>query len=485
MPDVRALLRRVSAPLLSTCLPLLTVLGLPDVCLPVLRGAEFHAGPGQSLDSPFEVPWHALRAGDTVYIHWRERPYRHKWVVAGRGTTAQPIVVRGVPGPDGQLPRIDGEWAVTPPRVNFWSEERAVIKIGGAHVPDVAHPAHIVIENLDIRGAHPDFQFLGRAGLQSYSDAASAIYVESGSQITIRNCVLHDCANGFVSAHASSDVLLEGCELHFNGIQGSIYQHNCYSASRGMTCQFNRFGPLAVGCRGNNLKDRSAGLVVRYNWIEGGNRQLDLVEGDDSEEILRDPRYRRSFVYGNVLVEHEGGGNNQILHYGGDNGHEPSYRKGVLYFLYNTVVSHRTDRTTLARLSTSDESAVVAGNILYTKAPGANLAILDETGQVRLSRNWIKRGWVASHERGYSGHIAADGNLEGEAPGLTNLAAEDFRPAPGSPCLDVGPDLRLDGEFELTLDWEFAAPRGARIRRPRGAMDLGAFEAHSPAAGTP
>ena len=211
--------------------------------------------------------------------------------------------MRGVPGPDGQLPKIDGERAVTPPPLNFWSEERAVIKIGGARVPPSESPLHVVLENLDIRGAHPNYQFLGRNGIQHYSEDASSIYVESGAHITVRNCVLHNCANGFFTAHQSREVLLEGCDVHSNGIRGSIYQHNSYTAARGMTYQFNRFGPLAEGCSGNNLKDRSAGLVVRYNWIEGGNRQLDLVEGDDSDEIIEDPRYHRTFVYGNVLVE--------------------------------------------------------------------------------------------------------------------------------------------------------------------------------------
>ena len=69
---------------------------------------------------------------------------------------------------------------------------------------------------------------------------------------------------------------------------------------------------------GNNLKDRSAGLVVRYNWLEGGNRLLDLVESD-FPSYYENPSYRNTYVYGNVLVEQDGG-NSQVIHYGGDNG---------------------------------------------------------------------------------------------------------------------------------------------------------------------
>ena len=216
---------------------------------------------------------------------------------------------------------------------------------------------------------------------------------------------------------------------------------------------------------------------MRYNWIEGGNRQLDLVEGDDSDEIVRDPRYRRTFVYGNTLIEHVGDDNNQILHYGGDNGEEPLYRKGVLYFVNNTVVSHRSGTTTLARLSTNEESALIAGNILYATAPGANLAILDESGLVRLSRNWIRRGWVNSHERSFEGRVTGRANIDGESPGFTDFARQNFRPGSDSPCVNAGMPLRLPDDHELTLDWEFAAPRGARARKKQGAVDLGAFEA--------
>ncbi|MCA9076383.1 MAG: polysaccharide-degrading enzyme [Planctomycetaceae bacterium] len=440
---------------------------------------DYHIGPGQEFESPFEAPWHRLLPGDTVFIHWREKSYRNKWVLVGHGTAAQPITVKGVPGPNGELPLIDGESATTPPGLDFWSEQRAVIKIGGANVPDVEFPTHIVVENLDIRAAHPYHMYLGSEGLKAYSEAASAIYVESGSNITIRNCIMRDCANGFFSAYQSRDVLVEGCYIHTNGMPGTYYQHNSYTAGRGVTYQFNRFGPLREDCLGNALKDRSAGLIVRYNWIEGGNRQLDLVEGDDSMEIVDDPRYGQTFVYCNVLIEHEGDGNNQMLHYGGDNGNEPDYRKGVLYFLNNTVISHRTDRTVLARLSTNEETAVVTGNVFYTSAPGSHLAILDESGLVRMTGNWIRKGWKSSHEDGFEGRVIASRNVEGESPRFVDFNGQDFRPVVDSPCIDAGAPLIIDEEHEITLDWEFAMPRGARARKLIGAIDLGAFEARA------
>ncbi len=346
---------------------------------------------------------------------------------------------------------------------------------GGANVPEDREPAHIVIENLDIRGARPGRFFIGRDGLTEYEEAASAIFVEKGEHITIRNCMMHDCGNGFFSAADSRELLIESCVLWDNGIEGSYYEHNAYTAAAGITYQFNSFGPLRDGCGGNNLKDRSAGTVIRYNWIAGGNRQLDLVDGEDSESIRRDPRYRETYVYGNVLVEYDGNDNNQIVHYGGDSGNEESYRSGALRFYQNTVVSYREGTTTLLRLSTDSQSADVRGNILYVTAPGDHFAILDESGTARLSGNWIKEDWRDSHDAENGRVISIDDQWTGESPGFVDPDRGDFSLTPDSPCRDR--DVELDVLDEFLPTFEFAAPRGWQERAENSPRDLGAFEA--------
>src|SRR5690606_26101384 len=186
------------------------------------------------------------------------------------------------------------------------------------------------------------------------------------------------------------DILIQGNYIHGNGNVGRAFEHNAYTAAIGIVYEGNRFGPLRAGSVGNALKDRSAGLVVRYNWIEGGNRQLDLTEGDDTDAIPAHPSYRRTWVYGNVLIEPDGAGNSQIVHYGGDNQDTALYRKGVLHFFHNTVVSLRSGNTTLMRLSTDDETADVRNNVLFVAAPGWRLAMLDGSGTLLLGHNWTK-----------------------------------------------------------------------------------------------
>src|SRR5688572_12587881 len=101
----------------------------------LLSGGTFEVGPGRAYTSIGAVPWESLQAGDTVRIHWRATPYREKWVIARQGTAALPIVVQGVAGSNGALPVISGDGATTRSALNYWNENRGVIKIGGSSVP--------------------------------------------------------------------------------------------------------------------------------------------------------------------------------------------------------------------------------------------------------------------------------------------------------------------------------------------------------------
>ena len=446
------------------------------------EATDYHVGPELGMLANIgDVPWESLVAGDRVLIHWRETPYKEKWVLCRSGTPASPIVVSGVPGPAGQLPVIDGRDAVTRTELNFWNEVRGVLKIGGASIPSDTLPAHIVIENLDIRSGRPPYTFTNHSGgVDSYADHAAAIYVEKAEHLTIRNCILRDSGNGlFIGAHdgLTQNILVERNWIYDNGIEGSYYQHNTYTAAIHLTYQLNRFGPLRTGCGGNNLKDRSAGLVVRYNWIEDGNRQLDLVDAEDSAVLVNHPAYSATFVYGNVLIESDGEGNSQILHYGGDSGTTADYRKGTLHFFNNTVISTRAGNTTLMRLSTNDEHADIRNNIIYTSAAGYHLAMLGDAGTMDLRTNWLMDGWVTSHSS-FSGSIVDHGsNIEGTDPEFRDFAGQDYSPSLGGVCEDAGGDLAAAAIPTHEPIRQYHLHQNASSRPHDSARDLGAFEA--------
>lgn len=452
---------------------LLLVLLLP---LSSAHPGIFEVGPEKEFENIGDVPWESLTAGDEVLIHWRLQPYKEKWVIAVRGMESRPFVVRGIPGEDGALPVVDGRDAVTRKKINFWNENRGVVKIGGANLPSVDVPTWIVLENLDIRSGRTPYQFTGRSGLTPYSRNAASVYVENGQNVTIRNCILRDSGNGLFVSHASQSITVEGCWILENGIENSIYEHNAYTAALGMVYQYNRFGPLRINCLGNNLKDRSAGTVVRYNWIEGGNRQLDLVDAEDSQDLVDHPSYRTTFAYGNILVEPDGAGNSQIVHYGGDSGNTGIYRKGVLHFFNNTVVSTRSSNTTLMRLSTNEETCDCRNNVVYVTQPGTSLAMLDSTGFMQIKNNWLKSGWRTSHS-GLLGIIDdGGGNVTGENPRFLDEPGQDYRPDPSSPCINAGTLLHPDAPPLHVLALQYVK-HSAFMKRPFDTrLDIGAFE---------
>jgi hypothetical protein len=412
-----------------------------------LPAEDYHVGQEQPLASIGSVPWGDLKPGDRVLIHWRPEPYREKWVVCCQGTPSEPIAISGVPGPEGQLPVINGDGARTDPALNYWAEERGVVKIGGSNRPADLMPKHLVVEHLEIRGGRRPYSFTGRNGLSQYSKAASAIFVEKAEDLTLRGLVLHDCSNGLVVSHQSRDVTIEGCHIHGNGNEGSPMEHNVYTESLGLTFQFNRLGPLREGSRGNNFKDRSAGMVVRYNWIEGGNRQLDLVDCVDNTAISTSPRYRDSWVYGNTLIEPEDGGNNQLVNYGGDSGQTEHYRKGTLHFWHNTIVTSRSGPTVLFRFFTADERVDCRNNIFFASDPRGHIVPRVGEGRIAFGRNWISKEWQPTSEGedpSLPGVIGVENLIEGIDPGFE---PEAFTLATDSQCsgsAEVIPDSLAD-----------------------------------------
>ncbi|QDT16500.1 polysaccharide-degrading enzyme [Alienimonas californiensis] len=424
-------------------------------------GADYEVGPGRALAELDQVPWEALEAGDVVTIHARPEPYRAKFVLCVRGTQEKPIVVRGVRDAEGSRPIIDGRDAVARSELNYWNEARGVVKIGGANKPADLTPAHIRLEGLEIRGGRQPHQFEGRDGLAAYAVNAAAVFVEKGAQITLRDCALRDSGNGLFVAGESRDVRIEACEIDGNGNPGSTQEHNAYTEALGMVYEGNAFGPLREGALGSNLKDRSAGLIVRGNRIEGGNRQLDLVDAGNSN-ISAHPSYRTTEVVGNLLIEPADAGNNQIVHHGGDSNHYENYRPGGLRFEYNTVVTRRPGITTLLFLSSPEGAATVRGNVVVAPE-GGRPVVLTGPGRVELGVNWFARRW----EPGAPVRVTGGENvLSGRDPGLV---AGGFAPADGSPLIDAGPANVAPPTVQ------FAPPLGVTSRQDAGPPDLGAL----------
>jgi uncharacterized coiled-coil protein SlyX len=434
----------------------------------------YEVGPDKAYQAISDVPWESLRGGDVVLIHWRAAPYAEKVSISVDATAAAPLVVRGVPGPGGALPVIDGNAAGRRPALAFWNEARGVVRVGGATVPLVETTRHVLIENLEIKGAHPSNTFVSPNGaMQPYAENAAAIDIEQAEDVTVRNCILRGSAMGLFASEPKG-LRVEGSSLLDNGIVSDHYAHNLYvSGGAGVVLETNRLGPMIAGSVGSNVKDSSAGLVVRYNWIEGGNRQLDLVDSDNPD-VVADSGYRTTYVYGNVMLDPNGAGSRVIVSYGGDSGTFENYRKGVLHFYNNTIVSLQNGPMTAFNLATPEEAVDARNNIFFSSF--GVVAFLGETGVASLSRNWLNEGWVPSLSGGSFVLNGGDSSLVGGDPGFTDLPAQDYELSVGSQCIDAGAPLAPDVQPHYPPEYEYVRHASSRARPVDSALDIGAYE---------
>jgi hypothetical protein len=91
-----------------------------------------------------------------------------------------------------------------------------------------------------------------------------------------------------VGRTAGRQTVVRGNYFYDNGSPDSYLEHQSYTESDGVVYEYNHFGHMRAGARGSQLKDRSAGTIVRYNYIEGSPSgwMLDLVEPENGYQAL-------------------------------------------------------------------------------------------------------------------------------------------------------------------------------------------------------
>ena len=460
----------------------------------------YDVGPGRAHTELTTVPWVSLQAGDVVNVYYRPEPYRTKLGLRASGTAQRPVVINGVTDAQCRRPIITGENAVTMAdarRTPFFSEKYSEF-LGTIFIyrapsdPYAYKPKHLEIRNLKITGAAKGNTYTSQQGTPGkFTGGAAGIYAIVVEDLLVENCEITGNSIGvFVNTRndmeedASRRITIRRNIISLNGTPGSWFDHNLYIQAQGALYEGNTIGKLTAGAIGSSLKDRSSGTVIRFNRIDAAARAIDLVETEGGgTSVFKDPDYNTAWVYGNLIVNDwsspltSSGG---LIHWGGDNSPQ-LFRRGTLYFYYNTVVSwgerKRTWRITLFDLPSDEQRVEARGNILCSLGD-PNWQLLGHYGKLDLvGTNWIQDGWQNGYE-GAKVEVNVRGKvLTGAEPGFKALASGDFTLGDKSPAVDAG-DTAAPAELASRwLDGEYRQG-GAAARRTRhgSAYDLGAFE---------
>ena len=469
------------------------------------------------------VPWLSLEAGDEVRIHWKAEPYRVKIGLRAQGTAEAPVKITGVVGPGNALPEISGENAATPavlssfytPYSEQWpTESLGVILIDrGPNTPYSYKPKYITIQNLKISGGYTEHTYTALDGTSQYYDNfSSGIHALIVENLIIHNCEITDNGEAlFVVSRGDEDqtsrnLLVEYSKIYGNGVAGSDRRHNIYTEVVGATFQYNYIGRERDTATGSTLKDRSAGLIVRYNYIEATARALDIVDVEDGGTILQNtPGYHETYVYGNVILNDMDTSNHSgnIVHYGYDNV-PAGARLGPHYFYNNTVVVTGTGEADIWRTNVFDGgkdwgtaewdnqiTVNLYNNIFYytpgLTASGQEMNIANHFGTYNFEgTNWLSTGWSLIRP-GHEAIANQNGTIiNGTSPGFANEAGRDFTLTGGSPAIDqatalpsaLTTDYPLVNMYTDTADGVYRATVGSGV-------DLGAFESDGTGSGSP
>ena len=453
---------------------------------------EYEVGPGKPYATPGAIPWASLSAGSTVRIYWRDEPYHDKILLSAVATPQQPVRVLGIAHTNGGRPVLDGNGASAAGLLyvpySYASEMSLLAVTRTSSQAAGSKPANILVQGLELRGAQPNVTFTNGNGVaQSYYSSAGGIYIHGADNVTIRDCVVSNCANGIVATGDSGgeggvnrNLVIDRCWLTSSGLPGVYHGYNLDTEAIGMTAQFNRLDRPASGNNVANFRDRSAGTVIRCNWIEGGANALDLVEPIGAVALITaDPSYASAFVCGNIFRNGEGDygtDGSTLIHFGGGYGTSATFRSGTLWFAHNTAVINSARYQTRAFSLDVAAATVEAVNNLVHFSGGTQLLLNNNTGNLHLGKNWFTTGW----QTGGGTVTGAAKVVAGTNPLFVNLAGGDLHLATNSPCLDAAQALPA-GLAAHPANIQYYPHQQGVLRYTYGsAADLGAFELARP-----
>ncbi len=264
---------------------------------------------------------------------------------------------------------------------------------------------------------------------------AGRCFYNVGDDVTLRDCVVHDChSTGIAGSDASGSLTLEGVEVCRCG-QG-LYAHQIYvgsSLEKYPLAQFSmRYCYVHDGAGGNNVKSRVTRNEIEYNWIEGAAfHELDLVGPDPkAQKTPEGGVHCDGDIVGNVLVK-TATSQGTVARLGSDG---TASSRGRYRFAYNTVIVREAGAAKfgLFWLKGEVDSVGMWNNVFWSEVgpmnmvrqePGTGPALMGDGNWTPVETGRLPPGWRA---------------VRGKEPRFVNAAEEDYRPAAGSPLIGVG-----------------------------------------------
>tara|TARA_B110001454_G_C12723270_1_gene436123 strand:- start:45 stop:1550 length:1506 start_codon:yes stop_codon:yes gene_type:complete len=457
------------------------------------EGTVYNVGPGKTYSSPKTVPWFNIKPCDVVNIHYSSTPYRDIIYFSMRGEKNRWIIVRGIPGPNGEKPIFDGDNAVMPndSRVNP-NVDAAGLFIVFKPSSDVARandykPGYLQIDGFTFQNARAPAMVTAASGeRRQWGSFSSGLYVTGADFVAITNnefkgngLGLFANSNDAGNALQTVSLLVRGNYFHDNGNPASFSEHNSYTEGIGTIYEYNYFGPLVDGSYGDNIKERSSGVLFRYNYIEGGANLISLRDPESNgayEAAQKDAWGERmvtaAFIYSNIFVIRKDT-SNMIGHGDATHGTNAQYREGNIYFYGNRVIGRvnnspfwfnnayyeKSGIPLFALSNTRAPTTVVARNNLFdvrsytSDSSSAAFSIFYYQGRADFESNWINSAFLRTYvDTKPADSMLAVGDLF-DGVGVTSL----------TPSLGVNPGFvdEANGNFLTTASSPFASLNAA------------------------
>lgn len=457
------------------------------------EGTIYNVGPGKDYSSPNEVPWLNLKGCDVVNIHYRAAAYKDIIYFSSRGEKNKWIIVRGIAGPNGEKPVFDGNNAVMPTGSSVNTNVDAaglfiVFKPAGVGSAYEYKPGYLQIDGFRFQNARaPAVVTTKNGNTRAWGGFSAGIYIAGADYVAITNNELTDNGLGLFAnstdagnALQTIGLLVRGNYFHNNGNTASFSEHNSYTEGLGTVYEYNYFGPTLEGSYGDNIKERSAGVVFRYNFIEGGANMISLRDPEsngayesEQKDVWNERMVTAVFIYSNIFFS-KSQQSIMIGHGDGSHGSGKQYREGKIYFYHNRVVA-RVDNSPFwadnvyyeksgvplfALSNTRAATTVVARNNLFDirsftdgRSPAA-FGIFYYQGLADFDSNWINSDFLSTVVvTKPADSLLAVGNMfngaglsslvskPNENPGFVNESANDFRTTSNSPYAQLKAEL--------------------------------------------